>query len=485
MVKILLKFFKTKKKLYLFSLVFTLSILLRLFRMEYLPFQSDFDEAAFIFAGQSILDLGYPVSISAFTENYNFIYKKMVIFDKDHNIKRPDTFVAPWFDHPPLLPLLIGSWVKLFGYNFPSIVPSLIYRIPMVAFSSITLLLVFLLSNYFFGFYPGLFSLFLIGFTPSIAIFQRLVVGENLYLPLLLISFYLLLKNQEKILIPILLTVLAGLAKVTGIITIPILTYFLLWKKKYKKAIIYATVSLILFFFIYFLYGYFLDWGQFLKILNAQSFARFVGWKTPTFIFSHPGFGTLSIPDIDKVVMLDSGYYLIMILGFLSLITKDKNDIRPLIFTTFSLLLLMWITSSEGIVLGWYKLPFFIFLSITAGRIIKKNVSFSLVLLMAVTALSNFGLTRNMKDPYYLTIGQTMVFRLIIGAVFSFIFLINLSKSQLLKKVNRIIFIILLVIYVGSSFYIVSKYYWTLCSNTTCHIPLITQRKLLFSKIRK
>ncbi len=138
-----LKFFKTNHQKILLVLVLSLAIFIRLWKIEYLPFQSDWDEYAYLFAGQTLIETGLPTSISSFTDSYQAIKGNLPTAKLPEllnlNIRGSYVLVEPWFDHPPLLPLITGSFVKLFGFDYPSHIPSLNYRLPILALSATTL----------------------------------------------------------------------------------------------------------------------------------------------------------------------------------------------------------------------------------------------------------------------------------------------------------------------------------------------------------
>ncbi|MFC1627017.1 glycosyltransferase family 39 protein [Patescibacteria group bacterium] len=458
---------KQAKKI-LFFIVFTLAILVRVWKMEYIPYQSDWDEYAYIFAGQTLIETGQPTSITTFPDDYALEIKPTADLPEilDLNIKGSFVLATPWLDHPPLLPLISGAWVKLFNYSFPSHVPSIIYRLPIIFFSSATLLLVYLITKKLFSFYPALFSLILIGFTPSIIFIQRMIVGENLYLPLLLLTLYFTLNNKKtySMVIP---TVLAGLTKITGLITVPITVSYLILKKQYKKATIYTITSLFLFIFIYSFYGYLIDWTQFIHILKVQSF-RLLGWTNPAFIFSHPGF--------HQQVIKDAGYYLILITGFISLFLPSQKPLinKFLRLAIFGSLLLVWLTSPEKAMLGWYKLPFFTFLSISAAKLITKKIDYSLIILLAITIINNYGLIRYAVHPY----PEPELFRGVLILVFGSLFTLTLIP-KITQQFKKRLLIVLLAFYIISSFYITDKYYDSTCEHKFCPLPILTLKQLI------
>ena len=467
-----LKFFKTKKgQSFLLITVLTLAIFVRFWKIEYLPFQSDWDEYAYLFAGTSLIETNIPTSVSSFTDGYKADTASLPLADIPEllnlNIRGTYVLVEPWFDHPPLLPLITGSWILALGYPFPSHVPSLIYRLPMLVLSGLTLYLIFLISKHFYKYWGGLFSLILFGFSPSLIIIQRMVVGENLYIPLLLLTLYLALKNKP-IFTQILLSVFSGLSKITGLVIIPIIGFYYLLKKEYKKTAIYLIGSLTIFITIYSLYGYLINWSQFITTLKAQSF-RLLGWTNPANIFSRPGF--------HQIVSMDMSYYLIIILGLISLFTISNPIKRKFLnFSIFSSLGLIWVTSPENSVLGWYKLPLFVFLSIAAGQIIKLKSHFPLILLLTITLLNNYGLIRYTNHPF----PDFWPFRLVIGLALGTVFLLSL-KEKLKPKITRTIIASLLALYILLSFYITDQYYDSICENKHCPLPIVSFTQLLKS----
>ena len=462
------KFLKTNHQKLLLIIILLLAVFVRFWKIEYLPFQSDWDEYAYLFAGTSFIETGIPTSISTFTHDYNPNANELPTANlpelKQFNIKGSYVLVEPWFDHPPLLPIITGGWVKLFGYSFPSHIPSLIYRLPILALSSATLYLIFLISKHFFKFYGGLFSLILFGFSPSLIIIQRMVVSENLFIPLMLLTLYLALKKKS-IFFQIIFTVLAGLSKITGLATVPIVGFYYLLKKDVKKTLIYVTTSLALFMTVYGSYGYLIDWSQFVQMLKTQSF-RLLGWTNPAFLLSHPGF--------HQKVIMDFSYYLILLLGIASLFLKNSLNNRFLNFSVFSGLILVWLTSAEDAMLGWYKLPLFIFLSVSAGRLVKLKYQFPLIILLTITVINNYGLIRYVDHPF----PEFWLFRLVVALPLAVVFLLSLFpkiKPIILKSLVTG----LLALYILLSFHNIDQYYDSICAHKLCPLPMITFKQVI------
>jgi len=455
---------KLYKKLLIVILIFT-AFIVRLWRMEYIPFPNDADELAYVFAGESLIEKGSPVSWTIFSESYP---------SSNYEDFEGYSFVEPWLDHPFLLPLIEGGVAKLFGYSFPSIPPTLIIRLPMIILSAVTLLLIFLITHFFFGYYPALFSLILIGFSPSIIIIQRMVVGENVYIPLLLSSFYLLIKERNLVAV-IVVSALAGLAKVPGAITIPLLTMWLILNKQYKKAAVYTFGATALFMLAYFLYGYFTDWQQFMTILNTQSH-RFIGWSNPAFILSKPGFHIQE--------MLDASYYLIFALGMYTVIrpqTSSKPD-RMLLLATIASFFLVWVSSGEFEPLGWYKLPLFIWLTIAAAAAVSRsNFSPAVPILVGVSALSNLGLIRT---PEQARPDPVLLRSLVVTTGFS-LFLYFLLSKKVARQYKYLLTVSAIALYMAVGVYVTGNYYTSLCRNAVCPIPQLTLGQVFKQVLQK
>ncbi len=459
-----------KFQLSLFLSIFILGVLTRIWKMEYFPFQDDYDELAFTLSGLSFIDKGKPYSWSVFTYPKEMDYKIIDYKDSNFNIKpHYKKIIHPWFDHPPLISALEGIWLKSLGYSFPEMVPSLYSRLPVLLFTLSSLVLFFLISKHFFGFYPSLISFILLTFSPSFILIHRMLIGENFYLLFLLLSIYLILKKKS--IVPIIgLTILAGLSKITGLITIPIVSYYYLLQKEYKKFLIYFFSSLILFISFYLLYAYIVDWPTFLLAIINQSY-RLVGWTNPAFLFSFPSF-------YNKILFYDFSYYLILILGLFSLFKNRKNHF--LFFSIFICLILVWISSGETTALGWYKLPLFTFLAISSSYLFikPKNINIMIISLLTITNINNLGLIRYPAHPY----PNSEILRLVILIPFLIIFLIPIIsgrkkikfKPKALNHIKIYTLSILLLIYIINGINFSAKYYESLCKDKNCPMPKIT-----------
>ncbi len=458
-------FLKTHYQSLLVAFLLVAALLLRAWKIDYIPFQSDGDELAYVFAGQSLIEKHVPISWSSF--EYPASYNDQKITLGDANFNAIDTFqmIKPWFDHPFVLPLIIGSWVEAWGYHFASIPPSSLLRWPMLIFAGMTLYLVYALAKEWFGYWAGVFSLFLISFSPILIFAQRMVVGENLVTPFLLLAVYLAVKKKQ-VAWPIIFSVLAALSKFTGLIAVPILTVYYILQKEYKTATVYFVSSIALFSIIYGGYGAMLGWNQFLAAFAYQSH-RLLGWSNPAFILQSPGF--------HHFIVLDMSYYLILLLGLAPLLfpkTKMKKHQLFLLLTVFILMVTIWATSAEQDLLGWYKIPLFTVLAISAGQIVTEaTLPLGVLMLLWVTIINNFGLVRYPTHP----LPEATSLRAVLGGVFGLtglgVLFADQKWGQWLLKASLILAV---VGYMASSVYIDTKYYQAFCRDRHCPVPFMT-----------
>jgi len=461
------------------GVLLVVAALLRFWQFEYIPFQSDGDELAYVFAGQSLLETGVPSSWSSFSYPEQYSLGKISLGDEKFYANGDFEFVKPWLDHPPLLAIISGAWVKLFGYSFPSIPPSMVVRFPTVILSIFTLFLTYCVAKKEFGHKAGILSISLLALSPSIIFAQRMLVGENWVVPLLLIAI-LSIQYKKNIAIPIILAVLAGLIKITGLLVIPVVFLGLFQERKYSRATIFAFISILLFVIVYSAYGFSINWNQFTELLSIQSH-RLLGWGNFAFLLSHPGFHTIPI--------LDASYYLIAIIGMFGMTLdslKEKTQRYGFItLSAVSSLFLIWVTSAEQDMLGWYKLPLFTFLAILAGRgleklLEKKNTLLLTGLLIAAVSISNFALIKYPEHPF----PEAVNMRLVLGTLLALFAILYSFQSQIKKRIINYFFFFAMIFFVGSTAYVIDNYYPSLCKDRHCPVPLITTSSLLRTLIK-
>lgn len=460
------KFFSKKALVIAITLV---ALLARFWKIEFVPFQNDADELAFVFAGQSLLEKGVPISWSSFEYDDSYVYSIEAVGDEAYNTAGTLTFIKPWFDHPYLLSIIEGVWTEAFGYRFPSTPPSLLLRVPMLFLSFVTLVLFWKVVSSLFSEKTAIISYFMFAFSPSFMLGQRMVIGENLVVPFLLGAVLILIKNNSKYypLLPILAT-LALLSKMTGVLVLLVIGLAFLLRKEWRNLFVYVGASLGLFCILYLPFAYLLGWSEFITITSKQSF-RLLGWVNPAFIMATPGF--------HHYLFYDLSYYFFLVFGIVGAVMAPKKHSSVLLqFATFGALLLLWSTSAEQDALGWYKLPLFTLLALSSGYVLEKMSSAAIAVIGSVIVTNNLGLVRFVEHPY----PTTERLRAVVGALVLVPVLGSVFLSKVLqKKVITIALILLGICYAGQSLYIADSFYDAQCQHIKCPIPTVTTTQLV------
>lgn len=452
----------------LIILLLSTSVFLRFWKIEYVPYPDDADELAQIYAGQSLFTYGTPISWSSFAYTDSQWLRGPA---ESSTVNKPAsyTFIRPWFDHSFLLPIVVGGWSLLGGYEFPSIPPALWYRLPMLVASAASLILIYLISKKLFGFWAGVFSTIIIGFSPSLIFIQRMVVSENFIALFVLLALYFYIEKRSLAMI-IIASVLAGLTKVTGLVIVPIIFFALLHDKEYKKAFAYTAITIAIAVGLYLLYGFSIDSQEFFVALKNQS-SRLLGWFNPAFIFASPGFQTKEF--------LDYSYYLILFLGISIFWTSQHEKAKVIMSSIIIMYLTIWVTSAEQDMLGWYKIPLFCVLAIAAGSVFSFKKYFLPTFLLAVTFFNNLGIVRYPVNP----LPEAQILRVIVGLLLLISFAYIYFQPKV--KIKIIGIVVVSCLYIGQSFYIIDTYYEALCRDRICSTPLVTLNTVIKDTLNK
>lgn len=447
-----------------------IGIFVRFWKIEYLPYANDADELAYIWAGQSLIEFGTPISWSSFSNTEKFWQwmdvSSAIVQDND---RFPVQFIRPWFDHSFVLPLIVGGWTKLLGYSFATIPPALFYRVPMLFIALVNVVLVYAIAKKVFGDRAAFFALVLISFSPSFVFAQRMVVSENLIATGVLLSLYGYVNKQPTWTL-ILATSLAGLVKLPGLFILPVLTIALFAEREYKRAILYVVGTVTLILAGYLAYGSAIDFGTFSQAMTNQS-SRLLGWSNPAFVLSQPGFHTST--------MLDASYYMILLFGCVVFFLPATRNRRVLTAATLASLFTIWVTSAEQDMLGWYKIPLFCLLAINAAAVwelaeheesmSQSNVAFGVIMVFAGMVLfNNLGLIRYPTQP----LPDARLLRLAVGGVLAILLCVTQLKVK--KKLLFGGLCVLGVLYAAQSFYIADQLFSANCKDRNCPTPTVT-----------
>ena len=454
-------------------IIILISLLVRLWKIEYIPYANDADELAYIWAGQSLIEYGVPISWSSFAHTETqWQWVDMTSPTVEASADFPVQFVKPWFDHSFVLPIIFGGWSIMLGHEFPSIPPALLYRLPILLFAALNLVLIYQTAKKMFGEWPALFALLLVSFSPSFLLAQRMVVSENVLATGVLLAVFFFV-HQRPVWTMVLATALAGLVKVPGLFIVPVISLALLAEKKYSDTCKYLIGVVSVVGGGYLLYGLAIDLGALTAAFTAQS-SRLLGWSNPAFILSQPGFHTS--------VMLDLSYYVIGLLGLSVFFFQRDRNTRFMAGITLASFLTIWVTSAEQDMLGWYKIPLFCLLAINVAGAVKwlrspqeggspqltQTVPLVLTLLLLMIVVNNLGLVRSPSQP----LPEANTLRVVVGLLLGLGLL--MTQFQLPKKVSLIAYLVVAGMYIGQSFYIVDQLFPNSCMDRSCPTPTVT-----------
>jgi len=352
-----------------FVFFFLLGIFLRLYKYPFFPTAGNAEENLYVWSGLSLIEEGVPISWNDLPpyKSEHIIYEG---FAPNYSGREdlPIRLLKPWLDEPPLFSLIEGAISKFYGQENFTIISPYIIRIPPLIFSFISMFLVFLLSKKLFGWWMGNLSLALYATIPTIVFGSRLAVAETpiatifLGITLLLISYF---KSKDKKLIYLayFLTLIAAFMKPTGLLLAPYLSFWLMKNKEIKNGIKYGLITIVIFFVLYFAYGFHYDKELFLDVLIYQS-QRPAGWSGISHLFISPGFNIEIFKDN------------FIIIGFLSMIflmfSKRKFAQEIILFNFIYAIMIVLVSGGRGDQLGWYRYPIYPFLAISLALLIEN-----------------------------------------------------------------------------------------------------------------
>ena len=325
------------------------------------PFPGDTaDEYSFGWLGISLIRDRYPISWSGISGYKSHDYQKInvdKIFDIDFS-RGPFPINKPWFDHPPLMGLVVGGYAYLKGVREFVDASVIILRRPMLKIVILVTILIFILGTQLFGKWVGLLASFLYTIIPTIVISSRLALAENGLIPIFLTSLILAHEyfKKKKRNFWVLATVVgssAVLFKLSGVsvpLSLFLLALFFGEKEKWRLAV-YPVVGALFALGLFAAYGAYYDWETFVNVLRSNS-NRFFGASSEIFytVFSNAKItrnytdGWITASLISFFITTFSGW------------AKDKN-IKFLSIAFFSYLFVFLFFGSESY--GSYRFPFY------------------------------------------------------------------------------------------------------------------------------
>lgn len=416
----------TKSQMFLVVFVLFVGLILRLHNYSVYPQRgATSDEYSYSFLGVSLLTKHVPISwsaVSAYKHRSDLTIKNLYF-----------PIVYPYFDHPPLNGLVVGSWALIFGQDTFSKIELQTIRLIPIFLSMFSSVMVFVLGLRLYNFKTAIWTLLIYSTTVIFVMNGRVVLAENLLTPLLLTaiySFYVFRKNIT-LAKAIFIGVLCGLAfwtKELGIAVLLSMIYLFIAQKVKIQFTLGLIATSLFFVLLYVLYGAYYDWEVFRAVVSIQS-DRVVGPETLLYL--------TSTPIIINKLYYDGWYFLGFVSFFLSFLDYRKN--RFLLVPAFTYFLLMIFSLTEKGEMGWYLIPLFPFMAMFTANLLvegldKKNWSIFLLLIFVglyeVQYLFrvNFGLT-------------PMQFRIILILMFCpFILCYAFKKKELFAKLGNIAF---------------------------------------------
>jgi len=257
-----------------------------------------------------------------------------------------------------------------------------------LALGGISIFLVFWLASLIYGNFTGLLAALIYAITPTVAVGSRLLQNENFFIPmwlgnLICLWYYLKTKNQKLLAIVGVMGGLLILAKIPWIAGAISAAGILWYAKRVKDAWKVLLISFLIG-SLYILYGFYFDKTVFTGLMGLQlnrydiTFAGVYSlWLKPYLADRH---------------FLDGWIYG----GWLALFTlvslAKKHWFLLLAMFSYAVLYVLGIPDEPGH--GWYRYPFYPFLSIATAVALKEYVwsnsfyRFTFLLLIGLPLLS-------------------------------------------------------------------------------------------------
>jgi hypothetical protein len=171
--------------------LFVLFLGIRAYHLDRAPaHNATVDEYAWTWSGMTLLQRGVP---RAWSDLGAYAHRRKRIDWRGHDYR----IVEPWLDHPPLYSLYAGGVMLAFGYREMFDVDLWYMRLGSLPLSAASFVLLALILQRLLAPAEALLSLLFYAVLPPIVLHQRLVVSENLFVPLTLGCLLLLLLQRE------------------------------------------------------------------------------------------------------------------------------------------------------------------------------------------------------------------------------------------------------------------------------------------------
>lgn len=377
------------------------------------------DEYAFAFQGISLLTRGVPIAWSAIP-----LYKAVEHLTID-GLYFP--IVRPYFDHPPLFGLLVGTWSILSEEpTFEAVRLGTIRMIPVIL-STLSAFFLYLLAKKVYGPKIALWSLAIFATGTLFAVNSRIVVAESLLTLLSLLALFVVCVLPKKppvwqLLLLGVICALAVLSKVLGVVVFFSVAAICFWRGLGIRRLMWIAVPFVLGLGVFYLYGRAYDEELFWAVQSYQGTSRVLGPNTIWMIIGSPGI-------VNKIV--HDGWYIwgLLALGIASL---DMRRNMMIVVPALLYLLLLVVSVNETDIHSWYLIPLFPFLAIAGGKLLVDSIENQRWTLLIWVILIGASLVGPLyEEPFGLTPG---VYRGIIGTLVMIVSGIVLIRSSRLTR---------------------------------------------------
>jgi 4-amino-4-deoxy-L-arabinose transferase-like glycosyltransferase len=365
-----------------------------------------FDEYAWTWLGINLIQNKVPESWSRhpqYTQAKSITYQKV-----------PFVLVKPYLEHPPVFGLVAGSYALFNGANGMFDVNLQKIRGLALILGVLSIFILYVFAAQVYGYKIGLLSSLIYATVPTVVVGSRLVENENFFIPLFLLSLYLIskfieTKNPWFRNGAALVCGLLALAKVPWLAGALAIVLMLFYLRKYRDAFKFLAIVVPIFSFFFF-YGAYYDWNLFINLWKLQLTRFDLTFNSILALFTSPYLA-------DRFTV-DGWIYFGWFAVFLLAVKDFKKNFWVLLpFLAYFAVFIFAIPNEPSH--GWYRYPFYPFMIIAIALFIKEYFNknyFLTFLFMIFTGLSMLQLSW----------GQSLGFSFIIFRGFLVLFGISL-----------------------------------------------------------
>jgi len=276
--------------------------------------------------------------------------------------------VEPWLDHPPLYALYVGGWMLASGERKIFHVDLHQMRLSSLALAAVSFVLLGAMLCELTTPGGALLALLFYSVAPSIVLHQRLVLSENLFVPITLASV-LLLARQRRAFAWWRWFAIAGLAALlpmTKVAALSVSVFLVMWalltSPPRRRLLSGGAVALgtCIGIAAYWLYGNWLDAALFSEVL-ANHRARFKGFGGLFAFLARP-----------RLVNVETQDLLLILSTMLALAGLSERPLKIWGLAVLVYIACMTFFVDQGHVYGWYFIPLYPWLCAALGAGIAR-----------------------------------------------------------------------------------------------------------------